>query len=116
LKVHPVKGKVLLEDGKPLTTGSVVLMSPDKGIEFEGPIQSDGSFSVKSSSGEGAPEGNYKVRIEPDASKLTGTKSRGKKNLGNLPFPGKYADESTSGLAVSVKPGDNELEPFKLTK
>ena len=69
LKTYPVKGKVLLADGKPLTGGRVVFMLPEKGLEFEGPIESDGSFSIKGSQGEGTPEGTYKVRIEPDSTK-----------------------------------------------
>ena len=69
MKIYPVKGKVLLADGKPLTSGRVVFMLPEKGLEFVGSIESDGSFSIKGSQGEGAPEGTYRVRIEPDSTK-----------------------------------------------
>ena len=57
MKIYPVKGKVLLADGKPLTSGRVVFLLPEKSLEFVGPIESDGSFSIKGSQGEGAPEG-----------------------------------------------------------
>ena len=44
LKRHPVSGQVLLPGGKPLTSGMVVLVSADKGLEFSGEVQSDGRF------------------------------------------------------------------------
>ncbi len=115
LALNPVKGKVLLGDGKPLTSGRVVFMHPDKGLEFEGAIESDGSFSIKGSQGEGAPEGAYKVRIEPDSTKLADrSKGAARQKIANLPFPAKYGDETTSGLTATVKSGDNTLEPFTL--
>src|SRR4051794_19717171 len=67
MSAYPVKGKVVLADGKPLTSGRVVFVNPDKALEFDGPVGSDGSYTVKSDLGEGAPEGSYKVRIEIDA-------------------------------------------------
>jgi hypothetical protein len=115
MTVHPVKGKVLLADGKPLTGGRVVLMSPEKGLEFEGAIESDGSFSIKGNHGEGAPEGTFKVRIEPDSLKPGDNSApTARRKSANLPFPAMYGDETTSGLTATVKSGDNTLEPFKL--
>jgi hypothetical protein len=116
LKVYPVKGQVLLPDGKPLTTGRVVLVSNEKAVEFSGELGSDGHFEIKTSYGDGAPEGTYKVRIEyddPSQAPVKGKSSR--RNVSNLPFGPKFTDESTSDLSVTVKPGDNVLEPFKLT-
>ena len=63
--VYPVKGQVLLSNGKPLTSGQVVLVS-NQGVEFPGKVGSDGRFSIKSGAGDGAPEGEYRVRIEPE--------------------------------------------------
>jgi hypothetical protein len=117
LTTYPVKGKVVLEDGKPLTSGVVVFALPEKGMEFEAPLESDGSFSVKTSYGEGAPEGTYKVRIQPDVSKPAEIRARaGRRSTANLPFPAKYGDETTSGLTAVVKPAPNDLEPFTLAK
>ena len=31
-----------------------------------------------------------------------------------MPFPAKYSEETSSDLTAVVKPGDNDLEPFKL--
>ncbi len=109
---QPVKGQVLL-NGKPLTSGVVVLVSPKYSSEYSGQIGSDGRFTIKSGSVEGAPEGEYRVRIEPEPQK--GQSSRPKKGATNLPYPGRYADETTSDLNVTVKSGENDLD-LKLTK
>lgn len=109
--VYPVKGQVLLPDGKPLTSGQVVLVSKQD-REFPGKLGSDGRFSIKTPSGEGAPEGEYTVRIEPESQAGGGGRTR--TGTVNFPFPVKYTDDSTSGLKVTVKPGENNLEPIKL--
>jgi hypothetical protein len=114
---HPVKGKVILPDGKPLTTGRVVFVSTTNATEFSGDLGADGSFSMKTPAGEGLPEGKYLVRLDTEAP-TTGQVSKGKpasRKGVSLPFPAKYADETTSDLTATVKAGDNQLEPFKLT-
>ena len=63
--LQPVKGQVLL-DGKPLTAGEVVLVSPKYASEHSGDIGSDGRFTIKTGDAEGAPEGDYRVRIDPE--------------------------------------------------
>lgn len=70
--VYPVKGKVLLADGKPLTEGTVTAIAvtpPDKpGWTGTGKIESDGSFAMQVPAlGDGLPEGEYKIRIESGA-------------------------------------------------
>ncbi len=114
LATYPVTGKVLLADGAPLATGAVVFTLPEKGMEFEAPLEADGSFSLKSPLGEGVPEGSYKVRVQPDTSKPVAPKARSARRA--PAFPAKYGDETTSGLTAAVKPAANDLEPFKLVK
>jgi len=109
--VYPVKGQVLLPNGKPLTSGQVVLVS-NQGMEFPGKVGSDGRFSIKCGAGDGAPEGEYKVRIDPEPQPVSA--GRAQKGAANLPFPAKYASETTSDLKVTVRPGENDLEPIKL--
>src|SRR5262245_13711579 len=66
--VYPVPGKVLLSDGKPLTTGRVEFIPVKGGMPAAGDLGPDGSFSLKTGTGqEGAPAGEYKVRLEPTA-------------------------------------------------
>ena len=109
--VYPVKGQILLSDGKPLTSGQVVLVS-NQGMEFPGKVGSDGRFSIKSGAGDGAPEGEYRVRIDPELQPVSA--GRAQKGAANLPFPARYASETTSDLKVTVRPGENDLEPIKL--
>ena len=114
LSLNLVKGKVLLENGKPLTGGNVVFVSSTTGLSPNGKIAPDGSFTIRSGEqGEGAPAGEYKVRIEPDPS--SGVQAGRPRGGARLPFPAAYTDEDNSGLKVTVKSGDNTLEPFKLS-
>jgi hypothetical protein len=109
---YPVKGTVLLPDGKPLSSGKVTLVSDETALSYSGTIGSDGGFVVKNGLREGAPAGNYKVRVEVEETSLPKAK---KGRPLRLPFPPRYADEDTSKLTASVKPGDNSFE-FKLLK
>jgi hypothetical protein len=109
LQVYPVKGKVLLADGTPLTSGWVYFV-PKSGLTITPSAQlaPDGTFSiVTGGSGEGAPAGDYKVRIEAPQ---FGGGPKSKKS----PFPFKYTDEDSSGLDVTVQAQPNDLEPFRL--
>jgi hypothetical protein len=112
LSLYPVKGKVLLEDGKPLTAGRVVFVATNGNIAPNGPIGSGGEFTLSSgSAGEGAPAGDYKVRIEPE---ITGGGQGKAKKGAKLPFGLHYTDEDSSGLKATVKPEPNDLS-FKLS-
>jgi hypothetical protein len=117
MKRYPVKGKVLLSDGKPLANGKIVFVGKTVGLTSPSPIESDGTFTVKSSSGDGLPEGDYRVRIEIDESELPVVKGAPPKRPGSLPFPAKYADEDSSGLTATVTTDEtkNNFE-FKLSK
>jgi hypothetical protein len=109
LQVYQVKGKVVLADGRPLTSGWVYFV-PTAGLPVTPSAQlaPDGTFSlVTGGSGEGAPAGDYKVRIEAPE---FGGAPRSRKGL----FPFKYTDEDSSKLVVTVRPQPNQLEPFRL--
>lgn len=113
--VYPVKGSVVLADGKPLAGGKIYFVPKDGAVTAEGTLGSDGTFTLETGgSGEGAPAGNYKIRLQPaDASALAGKKVASGKAL---PFPSKYLDEDGSGLTATVKAEPNQLEPFRLLK
>jgi hypothetical protein len=107
LEVYQVKGKVVLADGTPLTSGWIYFV-PKAGLPVtpSAQVAPDGTFSlVTGGSGEGAPAGDYKVRIE-----VPGANTKSKKSL----FPFKYTDEDSSGLVATVQPQPNQLDPFCL--
>ena len=106
--VYPVKGSVVLADGKPLTEGTVTF-SPTK-IEARpahGTIQSDGSFTLKTGEEEGAAEGEYIVSFASDQT-IPGPKATTKSAV-----PYAFSDEGSS-LKMTLKAGPNDLPPIKL--
>jgi hypothetical protein len=109
LQVYEVKGKVLLPDGKPLSSGFISFVPKgDLPLTPSAEIGSDGTFSlVTGGSGEGAPAGDYKVRIETPQ---LGAAPKAKKPL----FPSKYTDEDSSQIVVTVRPQENHLDPIVL--
>jgi hypothetical protein len=108
IKVYPVKGKVSLADGKPLAAGKIVFAATKSTITSSANIEGDGSFTFKGASGNGLPEGEYKVRLETDGAT--------KVKKGTAPFPSKFLDEDSSGLSATVKPDETSNDfDFKLT-
>ena len=109
--LYPVKGQVLLADGKPLTGGSVQFIPKQSGLPASGKIESDGTFSLKTKTREGAAPGEYKVRIEPSP-ELLAKKGRAAQKL---PFASKYREyDGETGLTATIKAEPTQLEPFRL--
>jgi hypothetical protein len=106
--LFPVKGSVVTADGKPLTEGKVDLipMKPDS-RGATGKVQPDGTFTLTCAGEDGCPEGEFKVAINSDLT-VPGTKPL------KTVVPFEYNDEDSSGLKVTIKPGTNDLPPFKL--
>jgi hypothetical protein len=104
--VHPVKGKVVLGDGKPLTSGRIHF-APQRqpGRPAAGTISRDGTFTLTTvTEGDGAETGDYRVYID----------------LGEGVPPkvaraiAKYCDFDSTDLVVSVQSGSTELPPLVL--
>jgi hypothetical protein len=114
LKLFPVKGKVALSDGQPLTSGQVSFVATKSTISSSAIIGSDGTFTFKGSQGDGLPEGEYKVRFEVSSGGAAEKVAKGKLKT-NAPFATKYLDEDSSGLTVTVAADEakNDFE-FKL--
>jgi hypothetical protein len=110
--LYPVKGQVLLADGKPLTGGSVQFIPKRGGLPASGKIESDGTFTLKSlKTREGAAPGEYKVRIEPSSELLV---KKGRKAQ-RLPFASKYREyDGETGLTATIPAEPTQLEPFRL--
>ncbi len=109
LTVYEVTGKVVLADGKPLSSGVISFVPKgDLAITPSANISSDGTFKVVTGgSGDGAPAGEYKVRIEAPEFHAD---RKSKKAL----FPFKYTDEDSSKIVVTVLPQENHLDPIVL--
>ena len=113
--VYPVKGSVLQADGTPLNGGRVYFVPKNGALTSEGTIGTDGTFTlITGNSGEGAPAGEFKVRIEPSDPTLLATGKKGLDAGKRLPFATKYLDEDSSGLVATIKAEPNSLEPFRL--
>jgi hypothetical protein len=112
---YPVKGQVLLANGKPLTGGRVIFLPKEPaGMTAVGDVGSDGTFALKTADGrEGAPAGEYNIRVEPSASLLP--KTVGRLDPKALPFAQIYMDEDgNTGLTATVKAEPTQLTPFRL--
>ena len=107
---YPVRGKVTLEGGTPLTRGMVVFESLDGTQGARGMIQPDGRYELSSASaGDGVRPGRYRVLVS--ALDLTDVPDEQK----TLPFDVKYTRFQTSGLEVEVKARKNDV-PIALSR
>ena len=117
LAVHPVHGRVLFE-GHPATEALVIFHPQAAGEEWalirpSARVGPDGSFTLTTyDAGDGAPAGDYAVTIDwrEHTAPVEGAPP------GRSLLPPRYASPQTSPLHAQVKPGANELEPFKLTR
>ena len=109
LQVYDVKGKVLLADGKPLSGGRIYFVPKgDLPITPNGLIGTDGTFSlVTGGSGEGAPAGEYKVRIE---ARESGPMVRSRNRDSRPDTTMRIARVSS----ITVRAESNQLEPILL--
>jgi hypothetical protein len=114
-KLYPVSGKVLFK-GQP-AEGAQVVFQPAAGTSETAPkpplafgtVQADGSFKLYTDPyGSGAPAGDYVVLIT-----WYGENPRNPEQKINR-LPPKYADPTAPLLKVTVKQGQNDLEPFQL--
>ena len=105
---YPVHGRVVYEDGSPVTEGIVIgeKVEGDRRVKAQGSVQSDGTFSWGTQSpGDGAEPGKYRVVVVPRAV--------GEKEASQGVRPAvdrKFSNPQTSGIDFEVKPGRNELD------
>jgi hypothetical protein len=105
-RLYPVRGKVTLDDGKPLTRGLVLFEASGDGprVMARGEVQPDGSYQLSTHKpGDGALPGRYRVLLNPmDLSDLPDEKK-------NLPFDIRYLKYETSGLEFEVRAEPNDI-------
>ena len=112
-KLHPVKGSVLYQE-KPAVGATVVFQpvnSTPESLMPSGTVGPDGTFTLKTPQhGDGAPAGEYVVVITlypPNAREMREPQSL---------LPARYGNPVDSPLRATVSAGNNQLEPFRLTK
>jgi hypothetical protein len=120
---YPVRGQLLV--GNQPAEGALVVFvpAPDPGGQAPRPsatVGADGSFTLQTYDSQtrttqtGAPPGAYVVTVlwQPEEAK---DPSR-ERTSADLPdrLQARYADPATSPLRAEVKPGGNDLEPFRL--
>ena len=101
----PVPGRVVYDDGSPVTGGEVSLHPADDPTVPSpvGYVKPDGSFALFTDRpGDGVRPGRYKVAVAPP------TDDYGPKNP--RPIDPKFAHPDRSGFEFEVKPGDNTLD------
>ena len=107
---HPVRGKVAYRDGSPLTGGMVEFQRPGDVVSAVAYIQPDGTYELMTSDlADGAPEGNYQVRVLPDESEEDDGDGTRKVPPGPKLHP-RYKQYDTSGLTFQVASGDNTFD------
>lgn len=112
-----VSGKVTV-GGQPLTEGSVVFEDAAAGISVNAPLESDGTYTVKTFDRDGLPPGSYRVAITPstfgDGETPLVTDGADQAAGPVSTIPERYRSPGTSRLIAEVKPGDNPPFNFDL--
>lgn len=115
--VFEVRGQVLYE-GKPVPHAFIVLHpleeSPVRAVRPSASTDKEGWFVLSSYHAEdGAPVGDYAVTVEwRKTTTIDGDASALSPNL----LPAKYSKPATSGLRISVQPGNNEEHVLRLKR
>jgi hypothetical protein len=102
-----VVGQLLRQDGSPLAGARVTARSDKTGKWASGYSDAEGRFSLGTVQvGDGIPPGNYYVIIVEDRG--------GAENLRPATIHERYANPGSSGLTVSVEPGETAELNIKL--
>jgi hypothetical protein len=120
-RLNPVVGQVLYKN-EPLKGVLVTLHPKDKeDLTRDLPVGltgEDGTFKLVSGQDEGALAGDYIVTFvcSAEIAPPKGTKimSMGMESQYDDRFKGVYAEKGASKFQVSIQPGPNQLEPFRL--
>lgn len=104
----PVSGKVTLA-GKPLTTGTVTLISTTGRSIGYGAIQPDGTFTISTGKQSGLKPGEYKASVVSTTVAAPQAADQSEP-IPALLTPAKYADAETSGLKYQIAVPGKTLE------
>jgi hypothetical protein len=112
---YPVSGNVL-RDGKAVAEAMIVLHPVSASVELrQKPIaftDADGRFVVTTfDRGDGAPAGQYQVTVDQRAMKQVGEEMV---REGRRLLPARLSDPQTSGIAIEIAEGVNEIPTISL--
>ena len=105
-----VYGKVTVA-GKPIPAGVVVFSNAKRGVHMLAELRPDGSYELQTANGLGLPLGDYRVAVNPPLPEpaMPGAPAPVVKKYDRI--PAKYYHMETSGLALTVRAGEN---PFNI--
>lgn len=122
LEPQPVSGQVIV-NGEPAAGCTVVFVPRDSELRGKvllgGTTSDDGTFELTThETGDGAPVGEYGVKLHWEATKWPGMDRVDPMDPGRPEGPdrlqGEYSNPEQSGLSVTVEQGQNDLEPFRI--
>jgi hypothetical protein len=122
LEVSPVRGQVVYQ-GRGVPNATVIFYPVGEAAEKLKKMRpyayadESGRFELKTYvTADGAPPGEYEVSIIAVSGADRESDPSSQMNSPKLPraLVQKYANQKTSGIRVTVKPGENGLEPFVL--
>lgn len=116
-KHWPLVGKVTFK-GKPVSEATIRFSKPDAGVDIIATLGPDGAYAVDTARGAGLPEGTYQVAIIPAPAKapqgpMLGPPTPAPKRPD---IPERYRQTMSSGLTMTVKPGNNSFDVDMLPK
>jgi hypothetical protein len=109
-RLEPVAGKVTFE-GKPVAKAQIRFVNREAAIDMMAVADDNGVYKVVMAKGAGLPVGEYRVAVMPPVVDVPiGQTARPMNVEQRSNIPDKYRRPETSGLALTVKPGDNVLD------
>ncbi len=103
--IGTVSGQVTFS-GQPVKAGEVTLYSPGAGSGATAAIDGEGHYQFQ----EPLPAGDYQVAVLPPPPPPPQDAVPVAVEVKADDIPGKYRDFNSSGLTLSVKPGDNTFD------
>jgi hypothetical protein len=105
-----IAGKVTFQ-GEAVSEGIVAFQNNEMGIHMTANPEPDGRYEIVTAKGRGLPVGTYQVSVcppPPPFPPIGSTVIPPPKPYPNIPQ--KYRDANTSGLTLTVKPGENVFD------
>ena len=110
MPIGKVFGKVTFQ-GQTVGEGVVCFSNAEQGVYINADLKPDGAYVVEMAEDFGLPEGDYLVAIMPRGVDVPIGGSAPPPKARPFPnIPPQYRTPETSGLALTVKEGDNQFD------